>query len=144
MNTDHSLISGTRRIAGRVLISLGSILLIGSAVAKFTHVPKVVTELGAMGFNDDRLIAIGVLEMLSALLFLFRSTRSLGLLLVSAYMGGAIATHVGHGSSPIQPAFVLALLWLGAYLCHPQILWSFGSSFQPAQTMRSAVEVRGS
>jgi hypothetical protein len=144
MNTDHSLLSGTRHVAGRVLISVGSILLIGSAVAKFAHVPKVVTELGAMGFNDDRLIAIGVLEMLSALLFLFRSSRSLGLLLVSAYMGGAIATHVGQGSSPIRPAFVLALLWLGAYLCHPQILWSFDSSLQPAQTMRSAVEVRGS
>ena len=134
MHTDHPSISNTRRIAGKVLISLGSILLIGSSVAKFAHVPKVVVELGAMGFDGDRLIAIAVLEMLSAFLFLIRCTRSLGLLLVSAYMGGAVATHVGHGSSPAQPAFVLALLWLGAYLC-------FGSSFESTRDMQPAVKI---
>jgi DoxX-like protein len=142
MRTDHSAISNTRRIAGKVLISLGSLLLMGSAIAKFAHVPKVAAELAAMGFDGDRLIAIGILEILSALLFLIRSTRSIGLLLVSAYMGGAIATHVGHGSSPMQPAFVLFLLWLGAYLSLPQILWSFGSSFH-TQDAHQMMEVRG-
>jgi len=58
------------------------------------------------------------------LLFLVRSTRAIGLLLVSAYLGGAIATHIQHGQAPSQPVFVLSLLWLGASLRHPGILWS--------------------
>src|ERR1043165_9364647 len=140
MNTDDSSIRSKRRMAGKVLIILGSLLLLASSLAKLAHVPKVVTQLGAMGFDGHRLIAIAVLEILSAVLFLTRSTRSLGLLLVSAYMGGAIATHVGHGSSPAQPGFVLVLLWLGAYLCHPQILWSFGSVLPEASAIPPALQ----
>jgi DoxX-like protein len=142
LHIDHSSVSSKRRITGKVLMSLGSILLVGSSIAKFAHVSKVVTELAAMGFDGDRLIAIAILEMLTALLFLVESTRSIGLLLASAYMGGAIATHVGHGSSPIQPAFVLFVLWLGVYSCHPQILWNFGTSLR-GQAAAPAV-VRGS
>jgi hypothetical protein len=71
------------------------------------------------------------LEISSAILFLFPRTRSMGLLLVSSYMGGAIATHVEHGLSFIQPGVFLALLWLGAWLRHPQILWSWGAGAAP-------------
>jgi len=140
MNSGVSSVSSQRAAAGKILISLGSVVLIGSSLAKFAHVSKVAIQLAAMGFDGDRLPAIAILEMASAVLFLVRSTRSIGLLSVSAYMGGAIATHVGHGSSPAQPGFVLLLLWVGAYLCHPQILWSFG----PAPSAARAVEVRGS
>jgi hypothetical protein len=128
MDTANASIGKARRIAGLVLICLGSIVLIGSAGAKFAHVPKVVNELGAMGFENGRLTMIAVLEVLSALLFLLPFTRSIGLLLVSAYMGGAIATHVQHGQPFIQPAMILALLWAGAWLRHPQVLWSMNPS----------------
>ena len=144
MHTTDLSISNTRLAIGKMFIGLGSLLLIGSSVARLAHVPKIVTELGAMGFDGDRLMAIAALEMLSSLLFLFRSTRSLGLLLVSAYMGGAIATHVGHGSSPMQPVCVLAVLWLGAYLCHPESVWSFRFALRSTGDMRSPAEVRGS
>ena len=130
MNARQSSIGNKRRIGGNILIFLGGFLLIGSAAAKFTHVTKVVTQLAAMGFDGSRLMAIGILELVSALLFLVPFTRSAGLLLASAYLGGAVATHVGHGSPWIQPAFVLSLLWTGAYLRHPVILWSFVSTTQ--------------
>jgi hypothetical protein len=117
-------IGNRRRISGNVLIFLTSLLLLGSAAAKLAHVPKVVSQLASMGFDGDRLILVGVLEILSAVLFLWRPTRSMGLLLVSAFLGGAIATHIQHGHSAAQPAVFLALLWLGTWLRHPEILWS--------------------
>ena len=126
MDTNNVPISKGRRIAGMVFISLGSIVLIASAGAKFAHVPKVVNELGAMGFDGSRLTMIGIAEIVSALLFLVPLTRALGLLLISAYMGGAIATHVQHGQPFIQPAMILAILWMGAWLRHPEVLWSLG------------------
>jgi hypothetical protein len=54
-----------------------------------------------------------------------------GLLLVSAFMGGAIATHLEHGQAIIQPGAFLAVLWLGTWLRHPQILWSWGTTAEP-------------
>ncbi len=113
-----------RRITGNVLIFLGGLVLIASASAKFAHVPQVVTQLNSWGFDGNKLMLIAIVEVSSALLFLVPFTRSAGLLLVSAYMGGAIATHIQHDQSFLQPAVVLAVLWLGTWLRHPETLWS--------------------
>jgi DoxX-like protein len=138
MSTDNVLVGKRRRMAGMVLICLVSVVLIASAGAKLAHVPKVVDELGAFGFDGVKLTMIAIAEIVSALLFLTPSTRSGGLLLVSAYMGGAIATHVQHDQSFLQPAMVLTLLWLGAWLRNPEVLWSLnrasvGSGFVPQE-----------
>jgi hypothetical protein len=69
-----------------------------------------------------------VLEIVSAVPFLISFTRSLGLLLVSSFLGGAIATHLPHGQPIYQPAFVFFLIWLGTWLRHPQILWRFAGN----------------
>jgi len=67
--------------------------------------------MNATGFDSPRLMLIAMLEADGAILFMIPRTRALGLLLVSAYLGGAIATHLGHSQSPeaASPAFVLAL-----------------------------------
>lgn len=113
-----------RRVAGNILIFLSGLMLLGSAGAKLAHVPKVVSELGAMGFDDGKLLFVALLEVASALLFLVPSTRSAGLLLVSSFLGGAIATHLQHAQSIAGPSFVLVLLWCGAWLRHPEVQWS--------------------
>jgi hypothetical protein len=124
MQRSGSSVGKKRRITGTILVVFASVVLIGSAAAKLAHVPKVVTELGAMGFDGNKLIFIAILEILSAVLFLIPVTRSFGLLMMSAYMGGAIATHVGHDQPFIQPALVLVIVWLGTWLRHPRILRS--------------------
>ncbi len=126
MATSDRPASAGRYTAGRVLIWLGSLVLIGSASAKLDGVPQVASELRAFGFLGGKVTLIGIVEIVSALLFLVPRTRSAGLLLVSAFLGGAVATHVQHGEAGVQPAIVLALLWLGAWLRHPQALWSPG------------------
>ena len=130
MRTEDMSIGKKRRITGNVLMVLGGVMLIGSAGAKFAQVPAVVAQLGAMGFDGKRLMFIAMLEVASALLFLVPKTRSIGLLLVSSYMGGAIATHLGHGQSILQPSFVLFLLGLGAWRHHPEILRSLNRPVQ--------------
>lgn len=128
MRTYGVSVGKKRRTAGAILIVLGGAMLIGSAVAKFAPVPKLVDELGGMGFDGNKLIFIATLEILSALLFLIPATRSVGLLMISTYLGGAVATHVGHDQPAIQSAIVLAILWLGTWLRHPQMLWSLSQS----------------
>jgi hypothetical protein len=102
-----------------------SFLLVGSATAKLVHAPKVViTQMAGLGFDGKKMVFIAVLEIISALLFAYPRTRTFGLLMVSAYLGGAIAAHVGHDQTGIQPAIVLALVWLGTWLRNPEMLGS--------------------
>jgi len=121
MNHKTPTRGATRRVASTVLIVLASLVLLGSATAKLAHVPNVVEELSRLGFEGNKLTIIALLEVLSAVLFLAPASRSLGLLLVSAYLGGAIATHVQHDDSPLPPAVILALIWAGAWLRPPRI-----------------------
>jgi hypothetical protein len=132
MSANVQRITKSRYRLGNVLVYFSGILLIGSSIAKFAHVPKVASQLAAIGFSGERLTIIAVLEIVSAVL---RPLRPAGLLMASAYMGGAIAAHMGHGEPVVQPAFVLAVLWLGAWLRHPGILWSLPEA--AAQTRQS-------
>jgi hypothetical protein len=113
-----------------LLIYLGGALLIGSAIAKVVHIPQVLEQFRAIGYEGSGLTFIAILEAVCAMLFLIPRTRSLGLPLVSAYLGGAIAAHLGHGQqlAAVRPAIFLGVLWLGAWLRHPQILWSVRNS----------------
>jgi DoxX-like family len=129
-----------RRITGNILVFLGGLMLLGSAGVKLAHVPIVVSQMEGMGFDGNKLTFIAALEVVSAVLFLIPVTRSAGLLLVSAYLGGAIATHVQHDLPIIQPSFVLFLIWLGTWLRHRGMLWSFGSAAKGThQTANTAI-----
>lgn len=113
-----------RNVTGTVLITLCSILLLASATAKLAQVPAVVNQLVAAGFSPHKVIFVALLEITSSLLFLIPATRSIGLLLVSAFLGGAIATHLQHSQSISGPSVILVLVWLGVWLRHPEVLWS--------------------
>jgi hypothetical protein len=62
------------------------------------------------------------------MLLLVPRTRSLGLLLASSFMGGAIATHLQHNELPAPAAFVLLLVWIGSWLRYPVTLWSLSTT----------------
>jgi len=117
--------SGLRFRVGNRLTYLLSFLLLASATAKLAQAPKVViTQMAGLGFDGGKLVFIAVLEIISALLFAYPRTHTFGLLMVSAYLGGAIAAHIGHDQTGIQPAIVLALVWLGTWLRNPEVLSS--------------------
>lgn len=120
-NSDRSV----RVRIGTILIYLSCLILVGSAAAKFVRVPTVVSKLAVLGFGGSKLLWIAGIELASTILFLFQGTRAFGLLLVSAYLGGAVAAHVAHDQLPLQPAFVLAMIWSGISLRHPDALGSF-------------------
>lgn len=117
-----------RRTIGAVLTTLVAVMLLASASTKLAHVPSVAGQLAAIGIAGNRLTFVAMLEVLTALLFLIPTTRSAGLLLVSAFMGGAIATHLQHSQSIAAPSMVLGVAWLGTWLRHPEIVWSWSSS----------------
>jgi hypothetical protein len=119
-----SNLSRERRIAGWVLSGLLTALFLFSASGKLSGAAQVVEPMQKWGLGDHRIL-IGIGELTSALLFLIPRTHSLGVLLLSAYMGGAIVTHMQHGESYVLPSVILVLIWVTGFLRHSELLQSF-------------------
>jgi hypothetical protein len=115
-----------RQIAGQILIYIAGVGLLAAAVTKFAHLSPVVAQLTNAGFGGEKITLVASLELLSALLFLFPITRSIGLLFASAFLGGAIATHVqaGEYAGALAPSLFMSVCWVGAWLRYPEVLWS--------------------
>lgn len=118
--------SRTRSIAGNILMALPASALAVSALVKFALVPRVVQKMTVLGFGGGKLTLVAILEIASALLFIFTKSRSFGLLFLSAFLGGAVCAHVqvGQFADAAGPAVILALAWAGAWLRHPEMMWS--------------------
>lgn len=137
-----------KQMVGNIVITLTGILLLGSAVAKLAHIPKVEMQMAALGFGGNKLLFIGLLEFASSAVFLLPWTRSVGVLLVSSYLGGAIATHVQHDKPIFVPSILVLVIWLGVWLRHREAFWSFGARNESnapvisGATLRKELEVR--
>lgn len=147
-----------RRTWGRALISFCAIGLILSSLFKFSQLPGPIAYMASLGYEDGRYFFIAGLELIIAIVFWLRSTRPLGLLLVSSYLGGAMSAHLASGhpslargpymaymlSHPlagVMPAGVfLASAWIGAWLLYPQMLTGLHESAASAETSRAQVQ----
>ncbi len=65
------------------------------------------------GWKQETLLALGIIEVVGAVLYLFPYTALLGAIIMTGYLGGAVATHVRIGDA-FAPPFVFGMLvWLG-------------------------------
>ena len=113
-----------RRIAAWLLTGIITLIFVAIGQAKLLRSQSAL-ELGVRWGLRNYIFWIGVAEVGGALLFFFPKTNSLGVLLVSAYLGGAIATRIEHGEAYIFPSVLLILVWVAGYLRHPELLQSF-------------------
>ena len=123
-------VSRTRQIVGWGLTGLLTAGFVGSAGLKLARLPGVVETMQKWGLGDHVLL-IGAGELTSALLFLIPRTHSLGVLLLSGYMGGAIVTHMEHDEPYVMQSVILAVIWITGYLRYPELLQSFRSAYKP-------------
>jgi hypothetical protein len=107
---------------GRVMSALPVLGLLMSASMKLSHNPELVKQfVDKLGFPEGALTPIGVVELTCAVLYAVPQTAVLGALLLTAYLGGAVATHVRLGEG-FAPAIVLGVLvWGGLFLRDPRI-----------------------
>jgi len=103
--------------AGRILSAIPVLLMVASAVIKLMHPPQVVEIfVGKFGYPQDVLSVIGVLELGCAVLYAIPRTAVLGAVLMTGYLGGAVATHVRVNDVFAPPLILGVLAWLGLYL----------------------------
>src|ERR1700682_3186885 len=92
---------------GRVLSALAVLLLLFSASMKLSHAPAMAQIWGAkLGSPEGSLTPIGLLELACAVVYLVPRTAALGAVLLTGYLGGAVATHVRVGDPFLVPLLV--------------------------------------
>jgi len=108
--------SKTKNIINWVLAGLVGFVFIGSAIGKLTGGEEAIKMASGIGLNATSLKLVGVVELVSVVLFIIPRTGILGTLLLAAYMGGAIATHLEHNDSIVTAAAIQAILWIVAVI----------------------------
>src|SRR4051812_40836587 len=100
---------------GRVISALPVLLLIMSASGKFKMSEQDAINTVNMGWDPDVMPVLGIVELASALLYAIPQTAVLGAILMTGYLGGAVAVHVRMADYAHVPIAVVAgiLVWLG-------------------------------
>ncbi len=119
----HATVSGGARanpkamtITGWVLGVIPCLLLIFGGVMKLMNTPQVVEGFTHLGWPARLSLPLGILEIGCTLAYLLPRTAVLGAILLTGYLGGAIATHVRIEEPFYTQAALGVVLWLGLFL----------------------------
>ena len=115
-------LSNTVRWAGRALSAIPVAFLVFDAIIKLMNIQPVVESSLLLGLPVDLAPGVGILLLACLAIYLLPSTSILGAILLTGYLGGAIALQLRVGAAPfslIFPIIVGALLWGGLYLRLP-------------------------
>jgi DoxX-like family len=110
--------SKTMTRAGWAIGGLPALFILTSGVnLMLIKSPDMVAQFANFGFPPHLITPIGVVELLCAVLYLIPRTAVIGAVLLTAYMGGAVATHVRiEDPMFVVPVVIGVMLWLGLYL----------------------------
>jgi len=110
-------VSKGRLWASYIISAMPVLLMAFSGVLKLLKPPAVVQGFGHFGYPESLLVILGIVELSCALLYIIPKTSVLGTILVTGYLGGAVATHARLLDwSFVTPFFCGVLAWLGLYL----------------------------
>lgn len=114
-------ISKTIKWISYVASALPVILLIFSAAGKFFQPEGMEVNIKSLGWEMSQMFSLGILEIACVVIYLIPRTAVLGAILLTAYLGGATATHVRVGDSVLIPVLAGGFIWLGLFLRDPRI-----------------------
>ena len=115
--------------AGRIISGLPALFLLLDGVMKLFKPAFVVEATVKLGYPENVIIPIGAVLVVCTILYLIPKTSVLGAILLTGYLGGAVATHVRTGESLFSIVFPVifgVLLWLGLYLRDTRLRALFG------------------
>lgn len=122
MSTDSLALptANKRPWAGYIVSAVPVLFLLVDALGKFIKPEQVVTGTVDLGYQESVIVPLGVLLLICTVLCIIPLTSVLGAVLLTGYLGGAVATHVRIGNPLLThqlfPVYLGALLWLGLYL----------------------------
>jgi hypothetical protein len=104
---------------GRGISWVAGFFLLADGVAKLFKPIQVVEGTVKLGYPESVIVGLGCVLTACALLYLIPQTSILGAVLLTGYLGGAVATHVRVSDplfSILFPVFFGVLIWGGLWL----------------------------
>jgi hypothetical protein len=100
--------------------ALPALFLVMDGVMKLMKPDFVVKATVQLGFPESVIVPLGIVVLVCVILYVIPGTAVLGAILLTGYLGGAVATHVRAGdplfSHALFPVYFGILLWGGLYL----------------------------
>lgn len=112
--------------AGRVLTGIAALFLSVDALGKLLRIGPVIEGTVKMGYPETVVFPLGVLLAIGVVLYLVPKTSFIGAIYLTAFLGGAVASHVRIGS-PLAThvlfgVYAAIFVWGGLVLRDPRLL----------------------
>jgi DoxX-like family len=103
---------------GRVISVWPVFVILSSATWKLTRNPWYVREFTRIGWPENALTLLAFLQLGCIVLYVIPRTAVLGSVLLTGYLGGAVATYVRMGEPypVLVPLSTSVIAWVGIYL----------------------------
>ncbi|RKN66048.1 DoxX family protein [Paenibacillus ginsengarvi] len=117
MNTP---ISRGRLWTGRILSGIAVLFMLFDSISKLLKVSQSVEGSIALGYAEHHVLIIGILGLVSTIVYAFPRTAPLGAILLTGYFGGAIATQIRMDaplfSNVLFSVYLAIFVWGGIWL----------------------------
>jgi hypothetical protein len=108
------------RWTGRVLSGIATLFMIFDGTLKVLALQPAVEGTVQLGYPESAIVPMGIVVLAGVALYVVPRTSALGALLLTGFLGGAVATHVRVDSPlfshTLFPIYIATLLWLGLWL----------------------------
>ncbi len=125
MKNDTAVTSRKRLWTGRFLSGLAVVFLLFDGITKVAQVDAVVKASAQAGYTADVISTVGIILLACTALYIIPPTSIFGALLLTAYLGGAVATNLRVGmplfTNILFPVYFALVVWGGLYLRNPNI-----------------------
>jgi hypothetical protein len=120
VDTNSRGVSKASLWTGRIISGLMALLLLADGVAKLFKPAPVVEGTITLGYPESCIVPLGIILVASVVIYIIPRTSVLGAILLTGYLGGAVATHVRVGNPLLThtlfPVFFGILIWAALYL----------------------------
>ena len=110
-------ISRTSLWSGRIITALVALFMTFDGLMKVLKVPAAVDGTVKLGYSESVLVPLGIVVLVCTAVYLYPRTSILGAILLTGFLGGAVATNVRTQPQwTLFPVVLGVLAWLGLYL----------------------------
>ncbi|HEV2619804.1 MAG TPA: DoxX family protein [Acidobacteriaceae bacterium] len=110
--------------SGRILSTIATLFMIMDGTMKIFKPPFVIQTSAQLGYAESLLPGIGIALLFSTAVYIVPRTSILGALLLTGYLGGAVASNVRSGAplfNTLFPIIFAFFVWGGLWLRDPRL-----------------------
>lgn len=108
-------ISKVRLWSSYILQGIVALFLFIGAVTNIVKTETALTNANDLGYSENSLLPLAIVLLSGVIFYVIPKTSILGAVILTAWFGGAVATHIIHGDTPailLSPILFAVLVWV--------------------------------